>query len=196
MADLVRALARHNIAWKKNAHYNLKCRTVVAVPGEPTPTAEVAGRVRGVEDARSPATPGTATRSPAPEEASPARGAQAKRGDADAMAVDGDRPPRDTGAGAASAALPIPGARSPGNDELSRAGSAELPAGSPLGGSLHGSRASTPTGRRPPTVQEIKFEVQIYKVREGEYLVDFQRIAGDLFLYLDVCADVLFSLRI
>ncbi|KDD76318.1 hypothetical protein H632_c270p0, partial [Helicosporidium sp. ATCC 50920] len=42
----------------------------------------------------------------------------------------------------------------------------------------------------------VKFEVQVYKVREGEYVLDFQRVSGDLFLYMDLCGKVLYSLRV
>jgi len=37
----------------------------------------------------------------------------------------------------------------------------------------------------------LKFEVQIYKARDGEYVVDFQRLQGELFLFMDLCSKLL-----
>lgn len=42
---------------------------------------------------------------------------------------------------------------------------------------------------------ELKFEVQMYKVREQEYVLDFQRIQGDLFIAMDMCGRLISELR-
>lgn len=44
--------------------------------------------------------------------------------------------------------------------------------------------------------REIKFECQLYKVREGEYALDVQRLSGNLMLFLTLTSDVLSVLRI
>ena len=43
---------------------------------------------------------------------------------------------------------------------------------------------------------EIKFEFQLYKVRDGEYALDVQRLGGDLLQFLCVASDVASVLRI
>mmetsp|Transcript_2344 Transcript_2344/g.7017 ORF Transcript_2344/g.7017 Transcript_2344/m.7017 type:complete len:506 (-) Transcript_2344:768-2285(-) len=49
-----------------------------------------------------------------------------------------------------------------------------------------------------PTTRErlLKFEVQMYRLREGEYVVDFQRLHGELFLFMDLCSTLFCSLRL
>jgi len=42
----------------------------------------------------------------------------------------------------------------------------------------------------------IKLEVQVYKSRDGECLLDIQRLHGDLFLFIDLCWRLLGELRI
>ncbi|BBN06438.1 5'-AMP-activated protein kinase, catalytic alpha subunit [Marchantia polymorpha subsp. ruderalis] len=42
----------------------------------------------------------------------------------------------------------------------------------------------------------VKFEVQLYKVREEKYLLDLQRVEGPYLLFLDLCASFLTELRI
>ncbi len=44
--------------------------------------------------------------------------------------------------------------------------------------------------------REVKFEAQVYRVREGEYALDLQRASGDLFLFLAIASDLLSSLRL
>lgn len=41
----------------------------------------------------------------------------------------------------------------------------------------------------------IKFEVQVYRIKTHQYLVDVQRLEGHLYLYLDLCGDLLSILR-
>lgn len=42
----------------------------------------------------------------------------------------------------------------------------------------------------------LKFEVQMYRMREGEYVVDFQKLQGELFLFMDLCSTLFCSLRL
>ncbi|EFN56161.1 hypothetical protein CHLNCDRAFT_57611 [Chlorella variabilis] len=44
--------------------------------------------------------------------------------------------------------------------------------------------------------REVKFEAQLYKMRDGEYSLDFQRLSGDLFLFMDTCSSMLSVLRL
>lgn len=37
----------------------------------------------------------------------------------------------------------------------------------------------------------VKFEVQVYRTKAHQYLVDVQRLDGHLYLYLDLCGDLL-----
>jgi hypothetical protein len=37
----------------------------------------------------------------------------------------------------------------------------------------------------------IKFEVQVYRVRTQSYLIDVQRLEGHLYLFLDLCSQLL-----
>jgi 5'-AMP-activated protein kinase catalytic alpha subunit len=41
----------------------------------------------------------------------------------------------------------------------------------------------------------VKLEIQIYKIRTNEYMVDMQRLSGDSFLYIDVCANLMLRLQ-
>ncbi len=43
----------------------------------------------------------------------------------------------------------------------------------------------------------VKFEAQLYKSRDGsEYVLDFQRLQGELFLFVDLCSGLLSSIRV
>ncbi|XP_075493127.1 SNF1-related protein kinase catalytic subunit alpha KIN10-like isoform X1 [Primulina tabacum] len=42
----------------------------------------------------------------------------------------------------------------------------------------------------------VKFEVQLYKTQEEKYLLDLQRVQGQQFLFLDLCAAFLAQLRV
>jgi hypothetical protein len=41
----------------------------------------------------------------------------------------------------------------------------------------------------------IKFEVQVYRIKTHQYLIDVQRLEGHLYLYLDLCGELLSVLR-
>lgn len=36
----------------------------------------------------------------------------------------------------------------------------------------------------------MKFEIQIYKLRPGCYVIDMQRLEGHLYHYLDLCGEL------
>ncbi|CAM6041827.1 unnamed protein product [Sphagnum compactum] len=42
----------------------------------------------------------------------------------------------------------------------------------------------------------VKFEVQLYKMREEKYMLDLQRIEGSYFLFLDICTSLLSELHV
>jgi Kinase associated domain 1 len=42
----------------------------------------------------------------------------------------------------------------------------------------------------------LKFEVQIYRVRTHTYLIDVQKLSGHLYLFLDLCADLIGRLHV
>lgn len=48
-----------------------------------------------------------------------------------------------------------------------------------------------------PTVsgKVIKFEVQIYRLKTHQYVIDVQRLEGHLYLYLDLTSDLLSIMR-
>jgi hypothetical protein len=41
----------------------------------------------------------------------------------------------------------------------------------------------------------VKFEVQVYRTKTHQYLIDVQRLDGHLYLYLDLCGDLLSLLK-
>jgi len=43
---------------------------------------------------------------------------------------------------------------------------------------------------------EMKFEIQLYRTKEDKYFLDLQRITGPHLLFLDLCAEFLFKLRV
>ena len=44
--------------------------------------------------------------------------------------------------------------------------------------------------------KDLKFEVQIYRVRTQMYLLDVQRLEGHLYLFLDLCAELISQLHL
>ncbi|PHT62346.1 hypothetical protein T459_33795 [Capsicum annuum] len=67
--------------------------------------------------------------------------------------------------------------------------------------SMHGSRffgddsAIVENDDATKLINVVKFEVQLYKTREGKYLIDLQWLQGSQFLFLDLCAAFLAQLR-
>jgi 5'-AMP-activated protein kinase catalytic alpha subunit len=43
--------------------------------------------------------------------------------------------------------------------------------------------------------RELKFEIQLYKARDGEYILDVQRLQGGLLHFLGLAADILAGVR-
>ncbi|KAK9803721.1 hypothetical protein WJX73_006602 [Symbiochloris irregularis] len=66
-----------------------------------------------------------------------------------------------------------------------------------LDSSTHGqdSNASGQLAELNTKPRVLKFEVQLYKSKDGEYCIDVQRVQGELFLFMDVCGSILSSLR-
>jgi Kinase associated domain 1 len=60
---------------------------------------------------------------------------------------------------------------------------------SSIGGSSP--RADGSNGSRHAQRRLIRFEVQIYRARSQQYLVDVQRLEGPLYLYFDLCSELL-----
>lgn len=42
----------------------------------------------------------------------------------------------------------------------------------------------------------LKFEVQVYRVRTHNYLIDIQRLEGHLYLFLDLCSELISQLNL
>eukprot|EP00271_Cylindrocystis_brebissonii_P002744 TRINITY_DN13544_c0_g1_i1.p1 TRINITY_DN13544_c0_g1~~TRINITY_DN13544_c0_g1_i1.p1 ORF type:complete len:540 (+),score=102.80 TRINITY_DN13544_c0_g1_i1:1027-2646(+) len=81
-------------------------------------------------------------------------------------------------------------------------GSRDIP--SSASGNFHdGAGGAGPDGQRTrlgvedeSTAHTIKFELQLYKMREEKYLLDLQRVEGAHFLFLDLAASLLAALRV
>lgn len=50
-------------------------------------------------------------------------------------------------------------------------------------------------GTASETAKTVKLEIQVYKIRTNEFMVDMQRLSGDSFLYIDVCANLMLRLQ-
>lgn len=61
----------------------------------------------------------------------------------------------------------------------------------PPEGSAGGAGASA----ADPSPATLVFEVQLYRVRDGEYAFDAQRVSGDVLAFLDVCGGLVAGLR-
>jgi len=191
VADLLQALAARGIAWKRGgAPYNFKCRAVlppVSVGGDDGGRAgrEVNGGTPPVASTSSSADGGggngggggsgggvgggseDVVMGGGSRAATPAPpgASSSSRGASDAIEVDGGHPPTDM----------------PPSSSGANAGAAA--AGAPASSSL-----SSPQ-------DVLVFEVQLYRVRDGEYAVDVQRISGDVLVFLDVCGGLVASLK-
>ncbi|CAL5229165.1 g12440 [Coccomyxa viridis] len=55
----------------------------------------------------------------------------------------------------------------------------------------HGRSMSLPGSKE----RVLKFELQMYKMRDGEYCIDIQRLVGELFLFMDLCGVLLARLH-
>jgi Kinase associated domain 1 len=52
-------------------------------------------------------------------------------------------------------------------------------------------RADNSSGSKHVQCRLIRFEIQIYHARSQQYIVDVQRLQGPLYLYLDLCSELL-----
>eukprot|EP01026_Neomeris_dumetosa_P049397 TRINITY_DN4301_c0_g2_i1.p4 TRINITY_DN4301_c0_g2~~TRINITY_DN4301_c0_g2_i1.p4 ORF type:complete len:237 (-),score=33.85 TRINITY_DN4301_c0_g2_i1:340-1050(-) len=43
-------------------------------------------------------------------------------------------------------------------------------------------------------VKEIKFEIQLYKYRDEEYMIDLQNLSGELYLFMDLCGKIMWQI--
>ncbi|KAL4448458.1 hypothetical protein ABPG75_005677 [Micractinium tetrahymenae] len=169
MQELYRTLQYCGVAWKKNGgkkDYNLKCRAVLRL----RPTAP---------DSSGGGTPnGDAGAGPAVID---------RRGSDDSMATMEDVSPQSL-AVAGGAGGPLSMAVAADDAREARAAAAAAGAADAAGGG-GGSGGEV-------LEKEVKFEAQLYKMRDGEYALDFQRLSGDLFLFMDTCSSLLSVLRL
>ncbi|PNW84016.1 hypothetical protein CHLRE_04g211600v5 [Chlamydomonas reinhardtii] len=168
MAELYRVLQLNGVAWKKVAPYALKCRAAVRKP----PPQELRRR------------------SSAGGSGSGAAGGPARMSDDldDHIELDG------AGSG------PPGGAVTPGGGGVAGVGLITSGSRRGLGGGASGSDVAGAAGVPPGTGDAethyvTRFECQMYKVRDDEYVIDIQRVDGELFLFMDVVGRVLTDLR-
>jgi len=64
------------------------------------------------------------------------------------------------------------------------------------GASEDASSGGAGAGQAAPGEHVLKFECQMYKVRDDEYLIDIQRLAGDVFIFTDVVGKLLCDMRV
>ncbi|KAG2426687.1 hypothetical protein HXX76_012997 [Chlamydomonas incerta] len=167
MAELYRVLQLNGVAWKKMAPYALKCRAAVR---RPPPSEE--------------------------EEARRRRSSAGAAGGAARMSDDLDDHIELDGAGSG----PAGGASAGGGADGAGAGLASSGSRRGLGGGASGTDVAGAAGVSPGTGDAethftMRFECQMYKVRDDEYVIDIQRVDGELFLFMDVVGRVLTDLR-
>ncbi|KAL4438213.1 hypothetical protein ABPG77_010574 [Micractinium sp. CCAP 211/92] len=168
MQELYRTLQYCGVAWKKNGPYNLKCRAVLRLH----PSAHDSGSGTPNGDA--------------------ARAASLdRRGSDDSMATMEDVSPQSlaaAGSGGGPLAMAV-AAEDAREARAAAAAAAASDAADAAGGDAGG-------GGGQALEKEVKFEAQLYKMRDGEYSLDFQRLSGDLFLFMDTCSSLLSVLRL
>lgn len=120
-------------------------------------------------------------------EAGPAAGSIDRRGSDDSMATMEDVSPQSlAAAGSGGGPLAMAAAADDAREARAAAAAAAGADGADGGGG----------GGGEPLEKEVKFEAQLYKMRDGEYALDFQRLSGDLFLFMDTCSSLLSVLRL
>lgn len=177
VADLLQALAARGIAWKRGgAPYNFKCRAVL-----PPASGEDGGRRGGGENGNA--------GGPAASTSSSVDGGVGSAAEDVVMG----------GGGGSRAATPAPPGTSPrggGSDAIEVDGHPPTdrpPSASADGSALAPSASQQESSFSPRDV--LIFEVQLYRVRDGEYAVDVQRLSGDVLVFLDVCGGLVASLK-
>ncbi|KAI8466197.1 MAG: kinase-like domain-containing protein [Monoraphidium minutum] len=198
MAELYRA---HQISWKKAGPYNLKCRRMVTLYpkrlGRMSEDSDGGGAPPGGPALSAPLAPGGALEAGGGGSGAAlnggagadGKGGGGGGGGAEEMQQDG---PDGGGAGAAAAPRPPPLVLKPPNGGP--------PPASPGRAVAAPRRASAPGGTageegRQAVEYLVRFECQLYKLREEEYAVDVQRLEGDVPFFLDVCGRVLGDIR-
>ncbi|GBF87975.1 snf1-related kinase [Raphidocelis subcapitata] len=171
MGELYRALAANRIAWKKLGPYNLKCRIIVTL------RPSRLGRMSEDDPPLSEAAARAGSGSSGGRGRGGGGGGGGGDGD-DAMQQDSPTAPPAPPAAAAAAAAAAP----PLKSAAATPGRA-VPA--PRGGGGGGTDVD----------YLIRFECQLYRLREEEYAVDVQRLEGDQAIFLDVCGRVLGEMR-
>jgi 5'-AMP-activated protein kinase catalytic alpha subunit len=177
----------NGIQWKKLGPYNLKCRRVVTL--HPSRLGRMSEDGSG--DAEGAAAEGSAREQQRQQQQ------QLKGGGGLGVAGGG-------GGGGPDAMQQDPGV--PPGLELHAASQAARMAGSaPLAISGPGHAAARAAaqaavanggGGGQAVDYLVKFECQLYKIRDDEYAVDVQRLEGDIPVFLDVCGRVLGDLRV
>ncbi|KAG2452015.1 hypothetical protein HYH02_003056 [Chlamydomonas schloesseri] len=181
MAELYRVMQLNGVAWKKVGPYALKCRAAVRKP--PQEQLLQLQRRRGSSGGGG----------------SGAAGGAARMSDDldDHIELDGacgEAPPGGASAGGGADGA---GGGGGGGGALAHSGSSRrgLPGGGAGGTDVAGAAAGPPGTGDAETHYVMRFESQMYKVRDDEYVIDIQRVDGELFLFMDVVGRVLTDLR-
>ncbi|GFR41578.1 hypothetical protein Agub_g2299 [Astrephomene gubernaculifera] len=178
MAELYRVLQLNQVAWKKVGPYAIKCRAAVRKPSQ------------------------TGLRTHGSVGGSAAVATRMSEDLDDHIDLDGaGSPPRTTPTGSSvAAATPgsvgtAAGAVGSGRS-VSVGGSRRGLSGTGGGAGLDGTSSQGGGRQDGDDFLVLRFECQMYKVRDDEYVIDIQRVNGELFLFMDVCGRVLSDLRI
>jgi len=221
MAELLRVLAAHGIAWKKAGPYNLKCRkTVLLRPGLALPACAPLPSSAAALSAAAAALASGAGGGVGVNASHPSGPRPPRVSEDDAVMTDGGAGGRMSSDDDAAAAGAAGGGGAPGGGTT--APPAALRGGGPSSSSPAPAAASwVPLPGAPacpiwaPCIERaVRFEVQVYRVREEEYAVDVQCLddpavlaagggaggagdgaAADVLLGMDVCGRVLGDMR-
>ncbi|KAI8473376.1 MAG: kinase-like domain-containing protein [Monoraphidium minutum] len=176
MAEVYRALQANGVSWKKAAPYNLKCRRVVTL--HPTRLSRMSedggGGARQQQQQQGGGGGGADEMQQDPSHHPGGPGQEQQQHEQQQPAPFGGKP-------SAPIALASPG------HAAARAAAQAAVGGAPGGGGGGGGGQAVE--------YLVKFECQLYKLRDEEYAVDVQRLEGDVAVFLDVCGKVLGDMR-
>lgn len=207
MAELYRVLQSYQITWKKLGPYNLKCRKVITLKPQkplqhPERQLQQQQSLDGSEHMET-CTPTAATAAAAASDAAAAVAAAAGSasgstdgGGPDAMQQDTPRPLGPGEAAAAGGAVgrsSHPGVLMGGMGDAGSSSGGKAGMGGGFGQQQQQQQQSV--GGVPVLEYVLKFETQLYKIREEEYSFDIQRLDGELLLFMDVCGKILGDIR-
>jgi len=65
----------------------------------------------------------------------------------------------------------------------------------PSSGTLAGGTAAGTLDEVAADEVVLKFECQMYKARDDEYLIDIQRLQGDVFIFLEAVSKIIVEMR-